>query len=65
VVLPVFIERISDQFDDEKILIGKEIEVVLGNIADFLTGISLLYLCYHNGKFALKKRRKYHRKLKK
>ncbi|CDW81509.1 UNKNOWN [Stylonychia lemnae] len=65
VVLPVFVERLTDEFNSDKILIGKEIEIILGNLADFLTGIALLYLCYHNGKFALKKRRKYHRKIKK
>jgi len=65
IVLPVFIERIAESLTSDKILVGKEIEIIIGNLADFLIGLSLLYLCYHNGKFALKRRRKYHRKIKK
>jgi hypothetical protein len=66
VVLPIFIERIVNTNEMARIRIGREIEVILGNLADYLVGIALLYLCYNNTKFALRvKRRRHKRRMRK
>lgn len=41
---------------------ARKIQIVLGDLSDILIGLALLYLCYNNAKFAIKKQKRKHRR---
>lgn len=62
IVIPLIIERKASQENQKWLGLGYAVQIILGNLDDFFIGICLLYLCYNNGKHALKKKQRKEKK---
>ena len=63
IILPIFIERNEYAPGTHRSLsLARKIQVILGDMSDMMIGIALLYLCYNNARFALKKKKRKHRR---
>eukprot|EP00347_Sterkiella_histriomuscorum_P017588 403348763 len=63
IILPIFIEK--GEFDtniERKLSVARKIQIIICDLTDMMTGTALLYVCYNNTKFALKKKQRQHRR---
>eukprot|EP00347_Sterkiella_histriomuscorum_P016672 403352298 len=63
IILPIFIEK--GEFDtniERKLSVARKIQIIICDLTDMMIGTALLYVCYNNTKFALKKKQRQHRR---
>eukprot|EP00347_Sterkiella_histriomuscorum_P002703 403367131 len=63
IILPIFIEK--GEFDtiiERKLSVARKIQIIICDLTDMMTGTALLYVCYNNTKFSLKKKQRKHQR---